>query len=138
MIDDDAPRSIQPFLQRASATAALGSLGMINAHAQATNDYKALVCVFLYGGNDWANTVVPYDQTSYDAYNNLRSNVAIPRNNLTATLLNPMRAMPLASGMWARASSGEAASVRRTTAKKRQPTACKIYFNPRPPCGGRR
>ena len=24
-------------------------------------DYKALVCIFMYGGNDYANTVVPYD-----------------------------------------------------------------------------
>jgi uncharacterized protein (DUF1501 family) len=36
--------------------------GMINALAQSgVTDYKALVCVFLNGGNDGNNTVIPYD-----------------------------------------------------------------------------
>jgi uncharacterized protein (DUF1501 family) len=37
--------------------AALGEAAAFNA-----TDYKALVCVFLFGGNDYANTVVPYDE----------------------------------------------------------------------------
>ena len=36
-------------------------------------DYKALVCVFLYGGNDYANTVVPYDPTNYALYHQIRA-----------------------------------------------------------------
>ena len=36
--------------------------------ADAPTDYKALVCVFLFGGNDYANTVVTYDDPSYNAY----------------------------------------------------------------------
>jgi uncharacterized protein (DUF1501 family) len=39
----------------------LGSLAVRAASAQASGDYKALVCVFLYGGNDTNNTVVPMD-----------------------------------------------------------------------------
>jgi uncharacterized protein (DUF1501 family) len=44
----------------------LKHFGMINALAQSgVTDYKALVCVFLNGGNDGNNTVIPYDD-----YNN--------------------------------------------------------------------
>ncbi len=41
------------------ATASLSKIGMMNALAQQSGDYKALVCVFLFGGNDGDNTVVP-------------------------------------------------------------------------------
>jgi uncharacterized protein (DUF1501 family) len=39
-------------------------------------DYKALVCIFLYGGNDYANTVVPYDPTNYALYHQIRAGAA--------------------------------------------------------------
>lgn len=46
--------------------------GLVNAFAQtsaaAAADYKALVCVFMTGGNDGNNTVVPVDQTRYQQY----------------------------------------------------------------------
>ena len=54
--------SRRSFLQKTSllATATgLGRLGLINAHAQTAPDYKALVCVFMMGGNDGHNMVVP-------------------------------------------------------------------------------
>lgn len=35
-------------------------------------DYKALVCVFLYGGSDYANTVVTFDDDSYNRYSTVR------------------------------------------------------------------
>jgi uncharacterized protein (DUF1501 family) len=37
------------------------SLGLVGAYAQAASDYRALVCVFLHGGNDGNNMVVPLD-----------------------------------------------------------------------------
>jgi uncharacterized protein (DUF1501 family) len=43
-------------------------LSLMNAYAQAANDYKALVCVFLYGGNDGNNMVVPVQTAEYSAY----------------------------------------------------------------------
>ena len=46
------------FLCHAGAlagTAALGQLGSLAANAAASGDYKALVCLFLYGGNDSNN-----------------------------------------------------------------------------------
>ena len=51
---------------------ALQLLGMSNAAAQTADDYKALVCVFLFGGNDHYNTVIPYDTTNYNLYRNIR------------------------------------------------------------------
>jgi uncharacterized protein (DUF1501 family) len=64
------------------------------AAASVATDYKALVCIFLYGGNDYANTVTPYDQASYDAYATLRPNIAYARAALDPTVLNPTTALP--------------------------------------------
>ncbi len=46
------------------------------------NDYRALVCVFLFGGNDSWNMVVPRSQAEYDVYANSRQNLAIDREAL--------------------------------------------------------
>jgi len=45
---------------------------MVHALAQGSG-YKALVCVFLAGGNDGNNLVVPADTTGYAAYSAVRS-----------------------------------------------------------------
>ncbi len=57
-------------MQAATPLAASLSL-MSNAAAQTAtfSDYKALVCVFMYGANDHYGTVVPYDNTLYGQYN---------------------------------------------------------------------
>jgi uncharacterized protein (DUF1501 family) len=85
------------FLKRAGAVSALGAGAPLalnlaaagEAAAFTATDYKALVCVFLYGGNDYANTVVPYDTANYALYNKIRGQVALARNALTATALSP-------------------------------------------------
>ena len=77
------------FLRRYASTAAagigaystLGGLNLVNALAQ-DNDYKALVCIFLFGGNDSFNMFVPTEQNAYDAYAEARRNLAVPRNSL--------------------------------------------------------
>ena len=46
------------------------------------NDHKSLVCVFLYGGNDSYNTIVPYEQNAYDQYKGVRSRIALERDTL--------------------------------------------------------
>ena len=90
------------FLRRSSALGIAGSaapwalsLASIGEAAAATapGDYKALVCVFLYGGNDYGNTLVPYDQASYDAYATIRQTLATPRDTLAATALTPTVAL---------------------------------------------
>ena len=44
----------------------LGSLAGIQAQAADTSGYRALVCVFLFGGMDCHDTVLPYDPNSYN------------------------------------------------------------------------
>jgi uncharacterized protein (DUF1501 family) len=75
---------------RQAACAALGTTGLLStiidlrklSAATATGDYKALVCLFLYGGNDANNVLIPYDTTSYSNYATARSGLAIPRGQL--------------------------------------------------------
>lgn len=45
-------------------------------------DYKALVCLFLFGGNDSWNTVVPRGQAEYDTYALARQTLAVPKDLL--------------------------------------------------------
>ena len=51
---------------------AVGSLAAASAHA-AIDDYRALVCVFLYGGNDSFNMLLPTDTASWQAYSTTRN-----------------------------------------------------------------
>ena len=70
------------------------SLGAIGEAAAATaTDYKALVCVFLYGGNDYANTLPPYDSAGYAQYAAARQNIALNRDALAATALTPTNSL---------------------------------------------
>lgn len=75
------------FLRSGSALAAAlgsGTLGnlLLGARSARAADYKALVCVFLYGGNDGLNTIVPTDDTRYGQYSGVRRALAIPRSEL--------------------------------------------------------
>lgn len=68
--------------------AAMGSA----AAASATNDYKALVCVFLSGGNDHFNTLLATDTTSWNEYTRLRTtsdsgSIALPGVGATGGVL---------------------------------------------------
>ena len=93
--------SRREFLKRASALSASGvaapfaiNLAALGEAAAANGTgYKALVCVFLYGGNDYANTVVPYDGASYALYQAQRAAIAIPQASLAGTVLNPALAL---------------------------------------------
>jgi uncharacterized protein (DUF1501 family) len=60
------------------------------ASAQSAPAYRAIVCLFFYGGNDHTNTFIPYDQASYDQYFAARDTLAIPRANLTANSIAPV------------------------------------------------
>jgi len=59
-------------------TLALRQFGLMPALAQSTSDYRALVCVFLFGGNDSNNMVIPTDDASYKAYQSARGVLAVP------------------------------------------------------------
>jgi uncharacterized protein (DUF1501 family) len=59
--------------------------------------YRALVCIYLYGGNDCFNMVVPTEQAAYDIYQATRTSLAVPRNQLLA--LNALSG-PLDGGLY--------------------------------------
>jgi uncharacterized protein (DUF1501 family) len=69
-------------LAAAGNAAALRPFGALNALAQGTSGYKALVCVFLFGGNDANNTLVQFDTTGYSNYATIRGPLAIPQSQL--------------------------------------------------------
>jgi len=64
------------------AAASFSRFGLVNALAQNASDYKALVCVFLFGGNDSNNMVIPYDTTGYNAYKSARGGLALAQGSL--------------------------------------------------------
>ena len=89
-----------------SALAALGSSSFSAlstqfnlAHAQVggADDYRALVCVFLYGGNDAFNMLVPRSAGDYNVYADARRNLATAREDLLA--LNPANSLPADYGL---------------------------------------
>lgn len=87
-------RSTQLGLAGTALPFALNLAAMGEAAAFNANDYKALVCIFLNGGNDYANTVVTYDEPSHARYKAIRTSIALPKADLVATLLNPTTPLP--------------------------------------------
>lgn len=92
--------SRREFLRRSSVLTGAGiaaapwaiNLAGLGAASAAGDDYKALVCVFLAGGNDCHNTLIPLDAANYAKYAKLRGNIAIPQSSLAATELVPANA----------------------------------------------
>ena len=93
------------FLKRASALSlagyaaplALNLSAMGEASAAYASDYKALVCIFLYGGNDHDNTFIPFDDVSHNIYKTYRnvgdpvSSIYMDKNAFSAnTVLTPL------------------------------------------------
>jgi len=76
-------------------TLALRPFGLLPAMAQNGPDYRALVCVFLFGGNDSNNTVIPMDDASYKAYMSIRANLALTGSDLTP-VVNSVAGAPYA------------------------------------------
>ena len=66
-------RAAQLSMAGAAAPLALHLSAMGEASAATASDYKALVCIFLYGGNDQDNTFIPYDDASHAIYRSLRN-----------------------------------------------------------------
>jgi uncharacterized protein (DUF1501 family) len=66
------------------AASLFGEAGLVSARAQTGTDYKALVCIFLYGGNDGNNLLIPSDTPTYTTYKNIRQNLAIPQASLVS------------------------------------------------------
>ncbi|MDP3110382.1 DUF1501 domain-containing protein [Hydrogenophaga sp.] len=87
-------RTGQLALTGAALPTAINLAAMGEAAAFNATDYKALVCIFLNGGNDYANTVVNYDPTTHGLYSGIRTNIALSRESLVNTVLNPTTLLP--------------------------------------------
>jgi uncharacterized protein (DUF1501 family) len=81
--------TLSAALGGASVYSALGHMQLLQAATRQTNyvfgDYKALVCVFLAGGNDSFNTVVPYTTAAFNNFygpNGVRPQLALNRDDL--------------------------------------------------------
>src|SRR5688572_27021540 len=85
------------FLKLSARLAALGLTGLglgparsffvrdVRA-AAAVTDYKALVCVYMFGGNDSNNMIVPVDTARYTAYQTLRAGLTLGATRLLAPI----------------------------------------------------
>ena len=76
----DAIRSVSAV----GALGALGKLGQINAMAAGGSGYQALVCIFLSGGNDGHNSVIPIAtaQQNFSLYQSVRGPMGLPQSSL--------------------------------------------------------
>ncbi|MEO0700052.1 MAG: DUF1501 domain-containing protein, partial [Pseudomonadota bacterium] len=55
-----------------AGTALAGAPGVFTSHAADTSDYRALVCVFLFGGMDSHDVLIPFQQAEYDGWRSIR------------------------------------------------------------------
>src|SRR5260370_870253 len=97
-----------------STLAGLGRFGMMSALAAGPTciDYKALVCIFLFGGNDSNNLIVPTDTSRFSLYNTARGDPSmgglalaqgalLPLNSATPTVTYGMHpAAPELQGLY--------------------------------------
>ncbi|WP_184718759.1 DUF1501 domain-containing protein [Caulobacter sp.] len=74
-------REMMQLMAGGSAAAALGQLGLSSALAADSGNYRAMVGVFLFGGNDAWNMVVPNDSRFTD-YAKQRGTVALQQSSL--------------------------------------------------------
>lgn len=66
----------------ATTSTSLLSLGFARQAAASAQDYRALVCILLSGGNDSFNMIVPRDLEQHAEYAALRTDLALPRDML--------------------------------------------------------
>ncbi|QLG88564.1 DUF1501 domain-containing protein [Chitinibacter bivalviorum] len=92
----DYDLSRREFLRRAGALGIAGvaaplalNLSILGEAVAATapSDYKALVCVYMAGGNDCHNVLIPADAGNYAKYAAIRQSLAVSQSSLSATLL---------------------------------------------------
>jgi len=83
------PHSRREFLRRTAAVAGAGfaapwalDLAGLASAAPPGDDYRALVCLFMFGGNDHYDTFIPNDPASYAAYSSARAGIARPLNTI--------------------------------------------------------
>jgi uncharacterized protein (DUF1501 family) len=80
-------RSLCALAGSAAFSSVFGKLALAQSAARPAmrllgSDYRALVCIFLYGGNDCFNMVVPRHAEGYAEYEATRTNLAVPLQSL--------------------------------------------------------
>ena len=85
-------RSLMTALGSSTLGALSTQFNLAQAQVLGGGDYRALVCVFLYGGNDAFNMVIPESLAEYNTYAATRRSLAIPRDQLLK--LNPTNWQP--------------------------------------------
>src|SRR5256886_17456565 len=73
--------------------AGLRPFGALSSLAKSATDYKELVCVFLFGGNDANNTLIPFDANGYANYSSIRGPLTLPQSSLIQLAQAPNFAM---------------------------------------------
>ncbi len=93
------------FTGGSSILSTFGNMQLIQSVLASSSEYsgltdnKSLVCVFLFGGNDSLNTLVPYPNAEYQKYARVRQNMAIARNQLLPVSGNKYGFHPSLSGL---------------------------------------
>ncbi len=99
---NDNPISRRKFFGQASCAAigvstlysslvnlkAFSAAAMANSSTALDPEYKALVCIYLSGGNDSFNMLMPRTPSEYNEYATTRSNLAIPLNDMLPVFPN--------------------------------------------------
>jgi uncharacterized protein (DUF1501 family) len=104
------------FLKRSAQMGAMGAAAPFALNMSCISDaaaftgsgpYQALVCLFLLGGNDHDDTLIPYDDANYNLYSTIRGGgagqtaggIARAKADLTATVLNPLAPQTLTNNL---------------------------------------
>jgi uncharacterized protein (DUF1501 family) len=105
----------------AALAAGMGRFGLVNAYAQTSGPYQALVCIFLFGGNDGNNMLIPFTTQGLADYATARTGLALapnlmlpitPKtNNFTGPYPGTFALHPQMPNIQALFSSGKAALV---------------------------
>lgn len=91
--------SRRSFLRSAASGAGLAALARLsgmNAFAQSAPDYKALVCIFMFGGNDSHNMLIPQDPAALALYRAARRALALPDGNTQLAPITTRAGVPYA------------------------------------------
>jgi len=138
-------RSRRQFLKRSAYAALLGTGGaavsgkmnLLGSALAAQGDYanlpeyKALVCIFLYGGSDSYNMFVPYETDIYNAYSTSRGDLAIGRSELQADSAQSVLFHPKLPTLRASYDAGNLAIVRNVGNIFEPLTPAQYFSNPK-------
>ncbi len=133
------------FLQSMGALAFRGAMPALAVAAASTqiraqsDDYKALVCIYLFGGNDGYNTLIPYETAAHAQYLQFRPEyvssdnrgLGLPRNAIlplaSGTGMPTMGLHPALANLQARYAAGNVAFVKNVGTLVEPIRASEIY-----------